>query len=57
MTDADWQAELARIDRMLGDHGRERQGVRLPPWALALGGMMAGAALFAAGAACMKILS
>jgi hypothetical protein len=47
--------KLARIDRMLADHDRTRQETRFPPWALALSGMTAGAALFASGAAFMKL--
>lgn len=48
---------IADIDQKRADTERKRQEVRLAPWALALSGMTAGAALFAAGAAFMKIFS
>ncbi len=57
MTDVDLQEKLAHIDQMLADHDRKRQEIRLAPWALALSGMTSGAALFAAGAAFMKLFS
>ena len=57
VTDVDLQEKLAHIDQMLADHDRKRQEIRLAPWALALSGMTAGAALFAAGAAFMKLFS
>jgi len=41
---------------MLADHDRKRQEIRLAPWQLVLAGMTSGAALFAAGAAFMKIV-
>jgi hypothetical protein len=51
----DVREKLAHIDQMLADHDRKRQEIRFAPWALALSGMTAGAALFAAGAAFMKL--
>jgi hypothetical protein len=63
MTDAtdttdrlDIREKLAHIDQMLADHDRKRQEIRYAPWALALSGATTGAALFAAGAAFMKVL-
>jgi len=47
---------LAQIDEALANRDRERQEIRLAPWQLALTGMTAGAALFAAGAAFVKLL-
>jgi hypothetical protein len=52
----DVREKLAHIDQMLADHDRKRQEIRLSPWQLALAGMTSGAALFAAGAAFMKIV-
>ena len=52
----DIREKLAHIDQMLADHDRKRQEVRLAPWQLVLAGMTSGAALFAAGAAFMKIV-
>lgn len=51
----DVREKLAHIDQMLAAHDRTRQEIRLAPWQLALTGMTAGAALFAAGAAFMKL--
>jgi hypothetical protein len=51
----DLREKLAHIDQMLTDHDRERQEIRLAPWQLVLTGLTSGAALFAAGAAFMKI--
>ena len=55
--------KLAHIDQMLADHDRKRQEIRYAPWQLfvafagpAIGLMTAGAALFAAGAAFIKLL-
>jgi len=50
----DIREKLAHIDQMLADHDRKRQEIRLAP--LVLAGMTSGAALFAAGAAFMKIV-
>ena len=55
--DIDIRDKLAHIDQMLADHNRKRQEIRLAPWQLALGGMTAGAAVFAAGAAFMKLFA
>jgi membrane protein YqaA with SNARE-associated domain len=63
ITDAlDIRAKLADIDRALAqstqahaDHDRKRQEIRYAPWALVLSGLTGGAALFAAGAAFMKL--
>jgi hypothetical protein len=51
----DVREKLAHIDQMLADHDRKRQEIKYEPWAIALSGMTAGAALFAAGAAFMKL--
>ena len=52
----DIREKLAHIDQMLADHDRKRQEIGLAPWQLVLAGMTSGAALFAAGAAFMKIV-
>ncbi len=52
----DIQEKMAHIDEMLAAHDRMRQEIRLAPWQIALTGMGAGAALFAAGAAFFKLL-
>ena len=52
----DIREKLAHIDQMLADHDRKRQEIRLAPWQPVLAGMTSGAALFAAGAAFMKIV-
>lgn len=54
-TDLDFREKLARIDQLLADRDRKRQEIRLAPWQLSLAGMTSGAALFAAGAAFMKL--
>jgi hypothetical protein len=46
---------IADIDLKLADRDRRMQELRLAPWALALAGATAGAALFASGAAFMKL--
>jgi hypothetical protein len=61
MTEIDMQGldvreKLAHIDQMLADHDRKRQEIRFAPWLAVLSGMTAGAALFAAGAAFIKVL-
>jgi hypothetical protein len=56
-TPLDIREKLAHIDQMLADHDRKRQEITLAPWALALGGVTTGAALLAAGAALMKLLT
>ncbi len=57
MTDVDLQEKLAHIDQMLADHDRKRQEIRLVPWVLVLSGVTSGAAVFAVGAAFMKLFS
>lgn len=52
----DWREQLVHIDQMLADAARKRQEVRFAPWMAVTGGMAAGAALFAAGAAFIKVL-
>jgi hypothetical protein len=51
--------KIAHIDQMLADHDRKRQEIRYAPWVLIvpaiIGALTAGAALFAAGAAFMKV--
>jgi hypothetical protein len=47
---------IADIDQKRADTERKRQEVRLAPWSLVAGGAAAGAALFAAGAAFLKLL-
>jgi hypothetical protein len=53
--------QIARIDQMLADHDRKRQEISYAPWVLllpvAVGLLTAGAALFAAGAAFMKLFN
>jgi hypothetical protein len=44
------------IDRILADRDRKRQEIRFAPWLAVMTGMGAGAALFAAGAAFIKLL-
>lgn len=55
----DLREKLAHIDQMLADHDRKRQEIRYAPWVLllpvAVAMLTAGAALFAAGAAFMKL--
>lgn len=55
----DIQEKMAHIDQMLADHDRKRQEIRYAPWVLIVpalvGTLTAGAALFAAGAAFMKL--
>lgn len=51
----DIREKLAHIDLMLAQHDRARQEIRFAPWALAASGMTVGAALFAAGAAFIKL--
>jgi hypothetical protein len=54
-TPLDIREKLAHIDQMLADHDRKRQEIRMAPWALVLSGLATGAALFAAGAAFIKL--
>jgi hypothetical protein len=46
---------LAHTAQLLAQHDRTRQEIRFAPWLAALSGMTAGAALFAAGAAFVKV--
>ena len=59
MTDStsplDIREKLAHIDQMLADHDRKRQEIQLAPWALVLGGVGTGAALFGAAAVFVKL--
>jgi hypothetical protein len=55
MAPLDIREKLARIDQKLAEHDRKRRQARLAPWALALISLGAGAALFAAGMAFMKL--
>jgi hypothetical protein len=41
---------------MLADHDRKRQEIRYQPWLAVMSGMTTGAALFAAGAAFVKVM-
>jgi len=52
----DVREKLAHIDQMLADHDRKRQEIAWYPLIVGMSGLTAGAALFAAGAAFMKIL-
>jgi hypothetical protein len=54
-TELDIREKLAHIDQMLADHDRKRQEIQLAPWALVLGGVTTGAALFAAATAFVKL--
>jgi hypothetical protein len=56
MEQIDIREKLAHIDQVLADHDRKRQEIRLAPWQLVMTGMAGGAALFAAGAAFIKLL-
>jgi len=51
----DLREKLAHIDLMLADHDRKRQEIQFAPWALALGGVSTGVALFAAAAVFVKL--
>lgn len=56
---ADETLNGARLNQMSADHDRKRQEIRYAPWVLVLpvivGSLTAGAALFAAGAAFVKL--
>jgi len=56
----DIREQIARIDQMLAAHDRDRQQIIYIPWqiigGLVISGMTAGAALFAAGIAFVKLL-
>ena len=55
MTDVEISERLAHIEQMQADRDRKRQEIRYAPWALVLSGMTSGAAVFAAGAAFVKL--
>jgi hypothetical protein len=64
MTGVDLRLTLAQIDRELVQHGqvladadRKRQQICFAPISLIFSGLTAGAAIFAAGAAFMKLFS
>jgi hypothetical protein len=46
---------LADIDNALADHDRKRQEIKFAPWQMALTFMTAGAALFGAAIAFVKV--
>jgi hypothetical protein len=48
--------KLAHIDQMLADHDRKRQEIKYAPFLAIMSGMIAGAALFAAGGAFVKLM-
>ena len=52
---ADHQRIFIDMRRIEADHDRKRQEIRMAPWALVLSGLATGAALFAAGAAFIKL--
>ena len=52
---ADEALNPARLNEILAKHDRLRQEIRYAPWLAIVSGMTAGAALFAAGAAFMKL--
>lgn len=51
----DLREKLAHIDQMLADHDRKRQEIKFAPWQMALTFMTAGAALFGAALAFIKV--
>ena len=52
----DIREQIARIDKLIVEAGKTRQDIRIAPWTIAIASLGAGAALFAAGAAFMKVL-
>jgi hypothetical protein len=52
----DIREKLAHIDQMLADHDRKRQEIRYAPFLATISGLTAGAAIFAAGAAFIKLI-
>jgi hypothetical protein len=48
--------QIARIDQLQADAARKRQEVQIAPWQMVIAAGGTGAALFAAGAAFMKII-
>jgi hypothetical protein len=55
LEDLDVREQIAHIDQMLADAARKRQEIKFAPWQLMMTGMGTGVALFAAGAAFVKI--
>lgn len=53
---AKWDLLMAQNEQVLADIVRKRQETRFAPWLVAFAGMTSGAALFAAGAAFVKII-
>ena len=53
----DVREQIARIDKLIIEAGKTRLDTRLAPWQIVTTALGAGAALFAAGAAFMKIIS
>lgn len=51
----DFSEQIARIDKLLAEHDKTRQDIRIAPWQIAFSGMTAGAAFFAAGIAFAKL--
>ncbi|MFM2100239.1 MAG: hypothetical protein RLZZ366_1778 [Pseudomonadota bacterium] len=47
--------QIAKIRQLLTDTSRKQQEYRFAPWQMAIGGLTAGAAIFAAGAAFSKL--
>lgn len=56
MIPAALQEQIARINQLQSDAIRKQEEIRLAPWQLVLGGITAGAALFAPGAAFTKLV-
>lgn len=52
---ADWDLVLADLEHRHDQIRRTRQELRFAPWQLVFAGMTSGAAIFAAGAAFMKL--
>lgn len=52
----DVREKIAQIDRALANHDRMQNKTELAPWILLITGLGTGAALFAAGAALMRLL-
>jgi len=55
MRNLDIREKLAHIDQMLADHDRKRQEITFAPWQIAVTTIGGAAALFAAGAAFVKL--
>lgn len=52
----DIREQIVRIDKLIVEAGNVRQDTKFGPLTVAFGGLGAGAALFAAGAAFMKVV-